>query len=171
MSSNEASSGSASSSLRTSSFGRPIVAILTASERPRPVQRRRGADQRLEGLLIDLLPLMEIDRPPGVAFEAGVEESCRVLERRALEERQLHDLLVRLAGADRAMVRPDRNASPLPLLDLLRDRLLDESADVGERPAPPVVQLLDPRVDQPGRGFALGRCALFHGVCTFVAIR
>jgi hypothetical protein len=38
---------------------------------------------------------------------------------------------------------------------------------MGERLAPPVVQFLDPRVDQPGRGFALGRGALFHIVCAY----
>src|SRR5713226_6785052 len=89
-----------------------------------------------------------------------------VLERSALGESQLHDALVRLAGADQSIVRPNRNASPLPLLDHLRVSLFDESADMGERLAPPVVQFLDPRVDQPRRGFALGRCALFHIVCT-----
>jgi hypothetical protein len=56
-------------------------------------------------------------------------------------------------------MRPDRNASPLPLLDRLRVGLFDESADIGERLAPPVAQFLDPRGDQPRRGFALGRCA------------
>src|SRR6266853_2072414 len=89
-----------------------------------------------------------------------------VLERSALGESQLHDALVRLAGADQSIVRPNRNASPLPLLDHLRVSLFDESADMGERLAPPVVQFLDPRVDQPRRGFALGRCALFHFGCT-----
>src|SRR6266446_4089836 len=90
-----------------------------------------------------------------------------VLERSALGESQLHDALVRLAGADQSIVRPNRNASPLPLLDHLRVSLFDESADMGERLAPPVVQFLDPRVDQPRRGFALGRCcALFHIACT-----
>src|SRR6202162_4739966 len=64
------------------------------------------------------------------------------------------------------IVRPHRNASPLPLLDHLRVSLFDESADMGERLAPPVVQFLDPRDDQPGRGFAPGRCALFHIVST-----
>src|SRR6266699_751462 len=89
-----------------------------------------------------------------------------VLERSALGESQLHDALVRLAGADQSIVRPNRNASPLPLLDHLRVSLFDESADMGERLAPPVVQFLDPRVDQPRRGFAPDRCALFHIVCT-----
>src|SRR5664279_4736978 len=64
------------------------------------------------------------------------------------------------------MVRPNRNASPLPLLDHSRDSLFDESADMGERPAPPVAQFPDPRVDQPRWGFARGRCALLHIVCT-----
>src|SRR5712691_3710053 len=113
---------------------------------------------------------MEIDSAPRVAFKAGVEKSCRVLERSALGESQLHDALVRLAGADHSIVRPNRNASPLPLLDHLRVSLFDESADMGERLAPPVVQFLDPRVDQPRRGFALGRCALFHIVCTCFSI-
>src|SRR5437016_14171817 len=109
---------------------------------------------------------MEIDGATGVAFKAGVQQSLRVRDRSALEESQLHDALVRLAGADLSTVRPNRNASPLPLLDHLRVGLFDESADMGERLAPPVVQFLDPRVDQPRRGFALGRCALFHIVCT-----
>src|SRR5437879_2618535 len=105
---------------------------------------------------------MEIDGAPGVDVKAGVEESRRVLERGALEESQLHDALVRLAGADQSIVRPNRNASPLPLLDHFRVGLFDESADMGERLAPPVAQFLDPRVNQPRRGFALGRRALFH---------
>ena len=80
---------------------------------------------------------MEIDSPPGVAFKAGVEKSGRAFEQSALEESELHDALVRLAGADLSIVRPNRNAAPLPLLDHLRVSLLDESADMGERLAPP----------------------------------
>src|SRR5579862_3629282 len=108
---------------------------------------------------------MDIYSAPGVAFEAGVEQTFRVLERGALGERQLHDALVRLAGTDQSIVRPHRNAAPLPLFDHFRVRLLDENADMGESLAPPVVQFLDPRVDQPRGGFALGSCALFHIVC------
>src|SRR5437899_12666359 len=74
----------------------------------------------------------------------------------------LHDSLVRRAGADQSSLRPNRNASPLPLHDHFRVSLFDESADMGERLAPPVAQFLDPRVDQPRREFALGRCALFR---------
>src|ERR1700730_5208234 len=88
------------------------------------------------------------------------------LELNSPEGSLLHDALVRLAGADQSIVRPNRNASPLPLLDHLGVSLFDERADMGERLAPPVVQFLDPRVDQPRRGFAFGGCALFHIVGT-----
>src|SRR5258708_6797853 len=91
---------------------------------------------------------MEIDGTPGVAFEAGVEEACRVLQRGALGEGHLHDILVRLTGADYSDVRPHRNPSPLPLLDHFGVGLLDESSDPSERLAPPITQLLDSRIDQ-----------------------
>src|ERR1700733_319975 len=109
---------------------------------------------------------MDIDGAPDLAFKAGVEQTCGVLERSALGECQLHDALVRLAGADHSIMIPNRNASPLPFLDDFGVGLFDERADLGKRLAPPVVQFLDPRVDQPRRGFALGRCALSHVVCT-----
>ena len=52
---------------------------------------------------------VDIDGAPGVAFEAGVEQARRVLQRGALGEGQLHDVLVGLAGADDPVVLPDRN--------------------------------------------------------------
>src|SRR2546430_13968463 len=52
----------------------------------------------------------------------------------ALGESQLHGALVRLAGADQSIVRPNPNA-PLPLLHHLKVNRFDESADMGERPA------------------------------------
>src|SRR5258708_7272063 len=91
---------------------------------------------------------MEIDGTPGVAFEAGVEEARRVLQRGALGERHLHDILVRLAGADDPGVRPHRTPSPLPLPDHSGVALLDENADPGERLAPPITQLPDSRIYQ-----------------------
>src|ERR1017187_8640163 len=94
-------------------------------------------------MLIDSIPFMEIDRAPGVAFQAGVEKARWVWERSALGERHLDDALVGLAGADHSIVIPNRNASPLPLLDHLRVSLLDESAEMGERLAPPVAQFPD----------------------------
>src|SRR6185437_5238631 len=107
-----------------------------------------GADERLEGTGIDVITLAEIDGAPGIAVEAGVEQARRVLERGALEEGQLHDAFIALAGADDAVVRPHRNPSPLPLLDHIGVRLPDERADASEHLAPPVAQLLDPRGDE-----------------------
>src|SRR5262249_36864365 len=98
---------------------------------------------------------MEIDGTPDVAFKAGVEQSGGVLECGTFGECHLHDALVGLAAADDAIVRPHRNAAPLPLLGHLWVRLPDQRADMRERSAPPVTQFPDPRVDQPGRGVAL----------------
>src|SRR5260370_9930105 len=56
----------------------------------RRVQCHGGANERLERLFINLVALMEIDGTPGVAFEAGVEEACRVRVLRALCESYLH---------------------------------------------------------------------------------
>src|SRR5258705_8316869 len=75
----------------------------------RNVQCYGGANERLQRLFINLVALMEIDGTPGVAFEAGVEEPCWVLERGALGEGQFHNGLVRLTGADNSGVRPHWN--------------------------------------------------------------
>src|SRR6267142_3339037 len=116
---------------------------------------------------------MEIDGTPGVTFEAGVEEACRVLQRGALGEGHLHDILVRLTGADYSGVRPHRNPSPLPLLDHFGVGLLDENSDPSERLAAPITQLLDSRIYQlRGRvsAFSFLRAALrlLHGGCRFL---
>src|SRR5437763_11055722 len=94
-------------------------------------------------------------------------QSRRVRQQGTLRERQLHDALVRLAGADPALVRPHRNAwigslSPLPLLDDCRVGLLDQGADPGEGLATPVAQLVDPRVYELRRSLVLLRGALRH---------
>src|SRR5437899_11337721 len=91
---------------------------------------------------------MEIDGAPGVAFEAGVEEAGRVLQRGALREGHLYDILVSLTGADDSCVRPHRNPSPLPLLDHFGVGLLDETSDPSERFAPPITQLVNSRIYQ-----------------------
>ena len=92
-----------------------------------------------------------------------------------LGEGQLHDGLVRLAGADDAIVLPHRNPShrvrwlsPFHLLDHLGVGLSDESSDPGERLAPPIAQLLDSRMDQlRGRlaslSFLRAALPLLHG--------
>src|SRR5262245_19691857 len=118
-------------------------------------------------LLVELVVLVNVDRTPGVALEARVEQSRRILQRGSFEERELHDALVRLAGADPAVVRPDRNTrvgglAPLPLLDDVGIGLLDQAAKPGERLASPVAQLLDLRVDQVSRSLGLLRGILRH---------
>src|SRR6185295_12169615 len=80
------------------------------------VQRDGRAKQCLQSRLVDLLALAEVDRAPGVAFETGIEEARRVLQRRASGERQLDGALVGLAGADDSVMRPHRDA-PLPRFD------------------------------------------------------
>src|SRR4051794_21542408 len=74
------------------------------------VQAHGPADEVHERLLIDLVVLVEVDRPAGVALEARVEQPRRIIQRRPLEERELHHALVRLARADDAFVRPHRDA-------------------------------------------------------------
>src|SRR3954452_7102629 len=84
---------------------------------PGLVEGDRGADQRLQRLLVDRLALVEVDGAPRVPLEARVEETRGVLQGRALGEGHLHHVLVRLAGADDPGVLPHGNAPPLPLLD------------------------------------------------------
>src|SRR5262245_39723306 len=117
------------------------------------VQGHGLADESLQCLLVDLLALVEVDRTPRVPLEARVEQARRILQGRPLGERHLHDLLVRLAGADQPVVRPHRIV-PLPLLDDVGIGGLDQPAKPAEHLAPPVAQILDPRVDQRRRGLA-----------------
>src|SRR5207244_5591065 len=86
---------------------------------------------------------------------------------RPLGEVQLHDVLVRLARADDAVVRPDRSARtlrfrPLPLLDDVRVCFLDELAHPAERFPAPVPELCDSFRDELRCRPALARARLFH---------
>src|SRR4051794_38000580 len=131
------------------------------------VQADGGSDEGHERLLIDLVVLVDVDGASGVALEARVEQSGGILQRGALEERELHGALVRLAGADSTLVRPHRNPwigrlSPLPLLDHLGVGTLDQGADPGEGLAPPVAQLFDLCVDQLRWRLDVLRGALLH---------
>jgi hypothetical protein len=122
------------------------------------VQRHGGANERLPRLFIDLVTLMEIDGTAGVAFEAGVEVVRGILQRGAFCEGHLHDSLVRLAGANDSGVRPNRNPTPLSLLDDPGVCLLDERSDPSERLAPPVTLLPNFLVNHLRWGhFSLGR--------------
>ncbi len=138
--------------------------LLLRAHRPRRtllplIQRHGGANERLERLLVDLVALADIDGAPHVAFEAGVEQPRRVLQRGALGEGQLHVALVRLAGADDAAVLPHRHPQhpvrrlpPLHLLDHAGVRLPDERAHPRQRRAAPVAERRDAGVDQVGGG-------------------
>src|SRR6266545_3982536 len=100
---------------------------------------------------------LELNSPEGSLSEAPLEE-C-----------EFHDALVRLAGADRTLVRPHWNSwmrrlSPLPLLDHFRVGLFDEGAKPGEGLAPPVAQFFDPCVYQLRWRLNLLRGALLHVV-------
>ena len=89
--------------------------------------RRLRAHPAEERVPLLVLRIPEIDRAPGVAFEAGVEQSPGIIQRSAFGKSQLHDALVGLPGADHPVVRPDRHASPFPVLDDLGIGLSDES--------------------------------------------
>jgi hypothetical protein len=80
---------------------------------------------------------VDVDRATCVSVETRVEEAGRILQGRTLGEGKLHDVLVRFASADDAVVRPNRSAHPLPLLDDIRICFLDELAHSAEGfPAP-----------------------------------
>src|SRR5204862_2230220 len=103
----------------------------------RNVEGDRLANERLEGGLVNFFSFVDVDRAACVSVETRVEETGRILQRRALGEGKLHDILVGFASADDAVVRPNRSAHPLPLLDDVRVCLLDELAHSAEGfPAP-----------------------------------
>src|SRR4029077_18262387 len=103
----------------------------------RAVEGDRLANERLEGGLVNCFSFVDVDRAAYVSVETRVEEPGRILQRRALGEGELHDILVGFASADDAVVRPNRSAHPLPLLDDVRVCVLDELAHPVEGfPAP-----------------------------------
>src|SRR5687768_9944637 len=62
--------------------------------RRRAILGNRGLHERLERARIDRLPFADVDRPSGVALQAGIEEARWVGEPDPLGERELHDLRV-----------------------------------------------------------------------------
>src|SRR5438046_6054835 len=72
------------------------------------------ANERLEGGLVHFFSFVDVDRAACVFVETRVEETLPVLQRRAFGEGQLHDMLVGFAGADDAVVRPNRSAGSPP---------------------------------------------------------
>src|SRR5262249_4929614 len=126
------------------------------------VQDHGGANERLQRRLVDLVALVEVDGTPYVPLKTGIEEARRILQARAFGEGHLHDALVSLTGADQSVVRPHRNASPLPLLDNVGTRFFDEAAQPAHLLPPPVAELLDSLIYQLRRRFASLRPALLH---------
>src|SRR3989442_11737984 len=92
------------------------------------IERHCSADEILQGRLIDLVAFVDVDRAAYVSVETRVEEAGRILQRRALGEGKLHDILVGFASGDDAVVRPNRSAHPLPLLADVRGGVLVELA-------------------------------------------
>src|SRR5436190_6400551 len=110
---------------------------------------------------------MDVDRAAYVSVETRVEETGRILQRRALGEGKLHHILIGFAGADDAVVRPNRSArfgwfDPLPLLDDVRVCFLDERAHSAEGFPAPVSEFGDSFRDQLRCWLALARVWLFH---------
>src|SRR5258706_5596481 len=131
------------------------------------VEGDRLTNERLESGPVDCFSFVDVDRAAGVSVETRVEETSRILERRALGERELHDALVGLAGADDAVVRPDRGArrrglDPLPLLDDVRVCFLDELAHSAEGLPAPVPELGDSFREEVRCRLALARARHFH---------
>src|ERR1700728_330121 len=112
------------------------------------VEGDRLANEGLEGGFAHLFTFVDIDRAAYVSFQARVEQVVRILQRRALGKGQLDDCFVGFSGADDAVVRPHRRASPLPLLDDVRNGFLDEFAHPTEGVPAPVPELSDPFRDQ-----------------------
>src|SRR6202041_1186234 len=63
----------------------------------RTVEGDRLANERLEGGLVDFFSFVDVDRAANGAVEARVEETGRILQRRAIGEGELHDRLVGFA--------------------------------------------------------------------------
>src|SRR5206468_11887923 len=65
----------------------------------RTVEGDRLANERLERGLVNFFSFVDVDRAACVSVETRVEETCRILQRRALGEGKLHDILVGFASA------------------------------------------------------------------------
>src|SRR6266849_6479989 len=133
----------------------------------RTVEGGRLANERLEGGLVNLFSFVDVDRAAYVSLETRVEEAGRILQRRAPGEGEFHDTLVGFAGADDAVVRPNRSArlgwfDPFPLLDDVRVCLLDELAHSAEGFPSPVPELCDSFRAEFRSRLALARARLFH---------
>src|SRR5437773_5700752 len=128
----------------------------------RTVEGDRLANERLEGGLVNFFSFVDVDRAACVSVETRVEETGRILQRRAFGEGKLHDILVGFASADDAVVRPNRSAHPLPLLDDVRVCFLDELAYSAACFPALVREFGDSFRDELRCRLALARARLFH---------
>src|SRR5690348_9658292 len=71
---------------RTPASGGPLLALC--------VERHSVPDQLLQGLLVDLVGFLDVNGAPHLALEARVEQPGGIVQRSALEERQLDHVLV-----------------------------------------------------------------------------
>src|SRR6266545_754629 len=94
-----------------------FAVTLSYRSRRRAIPRHRGLHERLERARVDLLAFVDIDRPSRVAFEAGIEEARWVRDAGPPGERKLHDLRVRLPGADNPVAGPHGHAQWVRGLD------------------------------------------------------
>src|SRR5436190_9829922 len=129
----------------------------------RTVEGDRLANERRERGLVNFFSFVDVDRAAYVSVETRVEETGRILQRRALREGKLHDILVGFASADDAVVRPNRGAGfgwfdPLPFLDDVRVCFLDEPAHSAESFPAPILELGDSLRDKLRCRPALRRC-------------
>ncbi len=125
------------------------------------------ANERLEGRIVNFFSFVDVDRAANVSVETRVEETGRILQRRALGKSKLYDTLVGFPSADHAVVRPDRRAGfgwfdPLPLLDDVRVCCLNELAHSAEGFPAPVAEFGDSLRDELRCRLALARVRLFH---------
>src|SRR4030081_2987791 len=128
----------------------------------RTVEGDRLANERLEGGLVKFFSFVDVDRTPYVSVETRVEETGRILQRRAFGEGKLHDILVGFASADDAVVGPNRSAHPLPLLDDVGVCFLDELTHSADGFPAPVPEFGDAFRDELRCRLALARARLFH---------
>src|SRR3954466_7307200 len=114
----------------------------------RQVQRHGFTNEVLQCVVVDRVVLLDVDGTPDLPLEAGVEQTRGIAHSGTLEEGQLDHVLVGLAGTDAPVVGPDRCSGvrglhPLPLLDDVGVRFLDDPSHLGEPLAAPVAQLAD----------------------------
>src|SRR5437879_2587505 len=115
----------------------PLAARSPGPRLALEIERHCSADEVLQGRLIDLVALVDVDGAPDIPVEAGVEQTGRILQRSSLGKCHFDDVLVRLSRTDDAAMGEDgsprgRFLPPLPLFDDLRVCLVYDFAHFRE---------------------------------------